>query len=314
MNLFDKIKWKKYQIPSSAAYGSLSLKIGVIGDSYPCASLIAGVHGDEGPWGALSIKNVLETIQDDELVGTIKIVPVANPTAMEADSRVSPIDHLDLNRVFPGDLGGSHTQRIAAIITKHVLDGSDYVFDIHGGGSWCVNSFAFRLKGSENLVDAVNPPFIVESTKKPGTLTSYSLSNGAKVTAIEMGGRCQFENDWIIKLANGLKRALKLTGVINSENLESQNTQPQLVGPTKTLRSNKGGIFIPNIKEETVGTIVRKGSILGTLINPVTMDCEQIFKSPFEKTAVLLLRPRISVVEGGAMIYVVAPLTEVNKK
>jgi predicted deacylase len=313
MNLFNNINWEKYSIPTSAAYGSISIYIGKLGETPPTATIISGVHGDEGPWGALAIKKALEKIEHDDLVGSMKIIPVANPTAMEADSRVSPIDNLDLNRVFPGNHEGTHTQRIAGIITKYALEGSDYVFDIHGGGSWCVNSFAFSFKGSEDLVKAINPSFIVKATEKPGSLSSYAIARGLKVTAIEMGGRSRNENNWISKLADGLRRGLRQAGVIESKILEKPTTNPMHVGPTKVLRSIKGGIFIPKVNEDTVGTILKKDIVLGTLINPVTMDQEQIFKTPFKKTAVLLLRPRISVVEGGAMIYVLAPLSKGNK-
>jgi predicted deacylase len=310
MNLFNNIKWKTYNTASTAAYGTVSLKVGLIGENPPSSTIIAGVHGDEGPWSALAIKNVLETIQMNELVGSIKIIPVANPTAMEIDSRVSPIDNLDLNRVFPGDTEGSHSQRIAAIITKHALDGSDYVFDLHGGGSWCVNSFAFSFKGSEDLIAAINPPFIVQATEKPGTLTGYSMTKGAKVTSIEMGGRCQAEKEWINKTANCLKRGLNYARVINCDYLEDPTSKSQFVGPTTVIRSNVGGIFIPTVKEDSISKVLDKDTILGSLLNPVTMNCEEIYKTPFEETAIMLLRPRVAVVDGGAMIYVVAPLTE----
>ena len=57
-----------------------------------------------------------------------------------------------------------------------------------------------------------------------------------------------------------------------------------------------------------MGTIVNKGAILGKLYDPVSMNELQVFEAPYHETAVLLLRPHISVVEGGTMIYVLAPL------
>ena len=60
-------------------------------------------------------------------------------------------DTLDLNRVFPGDRGGSHTERLAAALTTHAIDGAEIVIDLHGGGSWCVNAFVFQFPGGEAL-------------------------------------------------------------------------------------------------------------------------------------------------------------------
>jgi uncharacterized protein len=310
MTAFNEVKWKDVAISSSAAYGVCILKIGIIGKGTPCATIIAGVHGDEGPWGALVIKYLLDSIELDDIIGSLKIVPVANPLAMESDSRVSPLDNLDLNRIFPGDPNGSHTHRLAAAIVEHSLTGADYVYDLHGGGSWCVNAFGFSFTGSEDMVSSINPPFIVDTPEKQGTLTGYSKKMGSKVTAIEMGGRCSQENEWAERIANGLKTSLIDLGVICGEKPQRMDPPARKVGPTTVLRTDEGGIFIPDIKEDVVGTVIKMGTILGKLVNPETMDDLQEFVAPFEKTAVLLLRPHISVVEGGAMIYVVAPIKE----
>ena len=309
MNAFEEIKWSDYPVSSSAAYGVCSLSIGEIGEGSPTATIIAGVHGDEGPWGALAIKYLFENIKKNEIVGSLRIIPVANPLAMEADSRVSPLDNLDLNRVFPGDQNGSHTQRLAATIVEKALNGSEYVYDLHGGGSWCVNAFGFSFTGSEDLILSINPPFIVESTQKKCTLTGYSMRNGAKVTAIEMGGRGKQENEWAKKIAEGIRRSLIDVGVIKREKTEAKHREVSIkVGPTTVLRPDHGGIFVPVLDEESVGTVIEKDSILGRIVDPVTMNCIQEFTAPFNETAILLLRHRMCVVEGGAMIYVVAPL------
>lgn len=313
MSIFDEIKWKDYPISSSAAYGICSLKIGEVGEGSPRATILAGVHGDEGPWGSLAIRYLLEDIEIDDLLGALKIIPAANPLAMESDSRVSPIDDLDLNRVFPGDLNGSHTQRIAATIVKNALNCTDYVYDLHGGGSWCVNAFGFSFTGSEDIVSSISPPFIVDATEKQGTLSGYSMKRGVKVTALEMGGRGKYEDDWAKKIANGLKRSLSDVGIIQLEKSKyDKQTLSKRVGPSKVLRPNIGGVFIPIIQEEIVGTVIKRGTPMGKIVDSVTMDCIQEFTAPFDATAVLLLRPRISVVDGGAMIYVVAPLKEKN--
>ena len=57
---------------------------------------------------------------------------------------------LDLNRAFPGHPSGFHTERLADALTMHALGNTDSVIDLHGGGSWCVNSFAFQFPGDED--------------------------------------------------------------------------------------------------------------------------------------------------------------------
>ena len=305
--LSENIEWERLDLPGRAAEGSASLVVGSINRGEPRATILAGVHGDEGPWGAWAIHRFLSSTDVDELAGSIKIIPAANPLAMEADSRVAPLDSLDLNRVFPGDSSGSYTQRLAATITSHSLEDADYVIDLHGGGSWCVNSFAFVFPGSEVLAEAFNPPFLLESPMRKGTLTDYASNLGSKVTSVEMGGRCVNEGLWAQRIGDGLKNALGEAGMFNS--VASYEKESILVGPSRILRPSRGGVFVPALDENSVGTVVKHGTLLGRLVDPATMFTYEEFVAPFHETALLLLRPRLAVVEGGAMTYVVAALS-----
>ena len=304
--LSDAVSWKRYPIPAGSAGGQIDLAVGEVGEGSPETLVTAGIHGDEGPWGAWAIRKMLEGATLDDLQGTLRIVPVTNPLAMEADARCSPLDDLDLNRAFPGNPDGSHTERLADAITRHALGDAEVVIDLHGGGSWCVNSFAFHFPSDEDLAQAFQPPFIVDAKLRDSTLTGYARSQGARVTAVEMGGRCGDEEDWAARIASGLRRALGVAGVMSSVPYESGLPDPVKVGPTKVLRPSRGGIFSPVLSAKAIGTIVARGTVLGKLLDPITMETVEIFEAPYPETAVLLLRPRLAVVERGAMTYVVA--------
>ena len=117
-----------------------------------------------------SHKENVELEKESELVGSINIIPMASPYATEVDSRVSPIDNLDLNRIFPGEERGTHSERLAAFIVREALNDVDILIDLHAGGSWCVNSFAFKFNGSESLAEAFEVPFIVDAVDRANTL------------------------------------------------------------------------------------------------------------------------------------------------
>ena len=150
---------------------------------------------------------MLEQIDISELKGSIRVIPVTNPLAMQADKRNAPVDQLDLNRVFPGSPDGSYTERIAYTIVNEALPNVDYVIDLHGGGSWCVNAFVFEMEGGRDLSLSFPAPFIVNAPSRNVTLTGYAKSQGMTVAAVEMGGRSQFEAEWADKIADGLIRA-----------------------------------------------------------------------------------------------------------
>jgi hypothetical protein len=304
--LNDMITWQRYPIGAGAASGEVSLTIGELrGGDGPTALITAGIHGDEGPWGGWAIQKLLQQTPLNELLGTLRLVPAANPLAMEADARNAPLDTLDLNRAFPGDPSGSHTERLAAALVEYALPSVDVVIDLHGGGSWCVNAFVFEFGGSEDLAHAFPAPFRVTGPDRAVTLTGYARTLGIRATAVEMGGRSHHEGQWADRIAAGLRRALAVAGVMTP--VAAPLTEIAVpVGQTTVLRPMRGGIFIPEVREAQVGTVVAKGTRLGAVVDPATCEELEVFSAPFEQTALLLLRPMVARIEGGAMTYVVA--------
>ena len=303
--LADAMQWRRVPIGAGAAEGAIDLAIGEAGDSGPTALVTAGVHGDEGPWGAMAIRKLLDTCAVDELLGRLRVAPNANPLAMAADARNAPLDTLDLNRVFPGNPDGSHTERLAHAIVENALPDVNVVIDLHGGGSWCVNAFAFQMPGGESLSRAFGAPFIVEAPDRSVTLSGYARAQGATVAAVEMGGRSNREGEWADRIAAGLRRALAVAGVLTPPSDETV-TVSRRVGPSTVLRPSRGGIFSPVVTADDVGTIVPRGTLLGRLLDPDDHRELETFTAPFDQTAIMLLRPMLARVEGGAMTYVIA--------
>ena len=100
----------------------------------PCAAFVAGVHGDEYD-GILAMHRLLAGVAPAQLAGTLIVIPVANSSAFGAGQRHTPIDGADLNRVFPGRVDGSVTERLAHQLCHDVLRHMDLVFTLHGARS-----------------------------------------------------------------------------------------------------------------------------------------------------------------------------------
>ncbi|CAN5469629.1 succinylglutamate desuccinylase/aspartoacylase family protein [soil metagenome] len=99
----------------------------------PTLVVTAAVHGDEYE-GIEAIPHIYRQLQPDALRGTLVMVPICNMPAYEVAQRSSPIDGLNLARVFPGDLNGTITQRIAYWIREKLLSHADFYIDLHSGG------------------------------------------------------------------------------------------------------------------------------------------------------------------------------------
>lgn len=99
----------------------------------PTLAILGGVHGDEYE-GMTTIPRLFDLIDPAEVAGTVVMVPVCNVPAYEAALRSSPVDELNLARVFPGRAGGSVTERIAYLLTDKVIARADFLLDFHSAG------------------------------------------------------------------------------------------------------------------------------------------------------------------------------------
>ncbi len=89
--LLEALTWEAHAVPATIAAPSVGVSIGRAGSGSPVGLLVAGQHGDEGPWGTRAIMRFLETTPSDALRGSLRVVPVANPLADEENSRPGPI-------------------------------------------------------------------------------------------------------------------------------------------------------------------------------------------------------------------------------
>jgi predicted deacylase len=311
-SIYETLTWHEIQVASNAASRYIPLVYGEVGTQGTRITLIAGTHGDEGPWSALAIKKLLRHPVEN-LNGRIRVIPTANALAAEADARNSTIDSpnsFDLDSCFPGTMVGSYTQRLAAHLTP-LLEDSDVIIDLHGGGSWCVNAFVKRFEGSEDLAANIGAPFITNAPNKPGGLTTVAHSQGKKVVNIEMGGRSGAEMYWSDQIVTGMERALYNLEVL-SLNTPPAPPEPAMdVSSNEAIRAQWGGIFVPTVNEEVVGKLLPEGTEMGKILDLHTLEELQVFTAPYPQTAMMLLRPQICVVESTALIYVIArPLAE----
>ncbi|WP_433261065.1 succinylglutamate desuccinylase/aspartoacylase family protein [Actinosynnema sp. CS-041913] len=305
--LAETIQWSDYPVTSSLAYGSVDVRIGTVGEGGPVGLLVASVHGDEGPWGTLAVNRLLAGVRREELLGTLRVVPVAHPLATEADARQTHLDLLDLNSSFPGDLRGSHTQRLAAVLAEHAVDGADVVLDVHGGGSWNINCFTYRFPGSEHVAEWMGTPLILDGPDRTSSLTGHARAQGAVAVWVEMGGRGEFEEDRAAAVTRGLRRALGKAGVLTEADLPDE---PGTVATGKVpLSTSRPGIYQPVLREAALGAVVARDTVVGHLLDPVSSEVVETFRAPFPRTALALLRPTLARIESpGQVVALVAEI------
>ncbi|WP_425046085.1 succinylglutamate desuccinylase/aspartoacylase family protein [Primorskyibacter sp. S87] len=118
-----------------SAYGWIGLPIvSIKNGAGPTMLMLAGVHGDEYE-GQIALTKLSRELEPQDIDGQLIILTMANYPAARASRRVSPIDEGNLNRSFPGNAMGAPTQMIAHYIEEVLLPRSDYMVDLHSGGT-----------------------------------------------------------------------------------------------------------------------------------------------------------------------------------
>lgn len=95
----------------------------------PTVTVLAGIHGNEVA-GIVALSQFAR--EGMPLVaGRVRLLPVSHPAAHRANLRISPVDGLNLARVFPGRADGQPTEQLAALIAERLITGADVLIDLH---------------------------------------------------------------------------------------------------------------------------------------------------------------------------------------
>ncbi len=119
---------------NESAWGSIMIPISQFKNGNgPTALLSGGNHGDEYE-GPIALYSFASRDKLDDIHGRVIIVPAMNFPAFCEGTRVSPVDGLNMNRVYPGKAKSTVTPVIADYFSRTLLPMADFVLDIHSGG------------------------------------------------------------------------------------------------------------------------------------------------------------------------------------
>lgn len=93
-----------------------------------------GTHGNE--WeGPVAIKRLCAELDPAQLAGRVILIPQLSESACHANTRVSPLDGVNMNRAFPGNPRGTISYRISNFVKTRIFPQVRVVLDIHSGGN-----------------------------------------------------------------------------------------------------------------------------------------------------------------------------------
>ncbi len=189
-------------------------------------ALTAGVHANEYV-GEQALVELAAELSDEQLSGTVVIVPVANPAsfARRGTSMVPNEDsagETNLNRVFPGNEQGNLAERIAHTVFHGAIEGSDYYVDLHSGDYY--EDLAPHLyyvadlptsQESRNLAAHTDAPIVVPcyKTTSGGTFAS-AAGAGIPSILLERGGMGTWSREEVDAVKRDIRNMLRYTGIL----------------------------------------------------------------------------------------------------
>ena len=286
----------------------------IVGSPGSTLLLTAGTHGDEYE-GQVILRQLIHSLQPDDLTGRVIILPALNLPAVRADARVSPIDQGNLNRLFPGVDKGTPSQAIAHFVTSQILPMCDAGIDLHSGGTpadyltstfLCTSTNRDVLDRSLAMADAFASPYtyVVKGEDHPTGFDPVAHAAGVAFISTELsgGGGVDIEATSIGRRGvENVMAHLKLVDKSPAELPETKFLNGQTGG--SALTSTVTGIFEPF---HPLGTSVKAGDPAGRLY-----PFDEVARPPtdvqFKTSGTITVKRTHARVTPGDHLYVVSP-------
>lgn len=291
-------------ITTLASGFELGLTVHVIqGDrSGPTVGVMAMIHGDELD-GLLIAREIVRTLDPATMRGTVHVLGVANPLAMEAVSRNTPVDMLDTNRQFPGAPDGWLSEQQAHAIAHGFIDHLDALIDLHCGGTFPWVDYCYVVN-DEGLSRAFLPALLYQpAATYAGTTATYAAQRGVRCMVVEIGGGYHDQSRHVANGVRGVMNQLRFLGVLAGA--VEQRPGQVLMRDMKVMRPRQGGLCIPRA-ELSPGQLLSSGTALADIVSPYTFEVLETMTAPYDENIVVLCRNYVTRIHPGDYGFMIA--------
>ncbi len=193
----------------------------------PGLAAFGGTHGNE--WeGQVAVKQLCQALNPAEMSGRVLLMPQLSQSACVANERISPLDHVNMNRAFPGNPRGSISYRIADFVRSHIFPRVRIVIDLHAGGreggfALCTSFHPVpdpaQLAEITHVASLFDTPFmlIYSSQMASGLLTDQAEAEGKIAIGGEFGFGESVNRRGVLHAFGGIQNALRHYGMLAGE-------------------------------------------------------------------------------------------------
>jgi uncharacterized protein len=262
------------EVPSGVDAGT-NIPVALVRGSKPgpVIALVSGAHGTEYA-SIIALEKLIDLINPSELSGTAIIVPLVNiPSFEQKVPHLNPVDGKSMNRMYPGKMDGTQTDRASYLITKQVVEQCDHLIDLHGGdldeslrpySYWTRTGNEKQDTVSRQMVLAFGLDHIIISTERPKDpaasryLENTATTRGKPSITVEAGYAGTVEADDVAALVNGCLNVMRHLKMLSGS--VSPVEHPVWIEKVVPVLSDQTGIFYPSVKR---GTYVEQGMKIG---------------------------------------------------
>jgi len=239
----------------------------------PVLALVSGAHGTEYT-SIIALEKLIDRLDPTQISGTVIIVPLVNIASFEQKvPHVNPIDGKSMNRMYPGKMDGTQTDRASFLITKQVVEQCDHLIDLHGGdldeslrpySYWTKTGNEQQDRISREMVLAFGLDHIIISTERPRDpaasryLENTATTRGKPSITVEAGHAGTVESDDLSVLVNGCIGVMRYLKMLPGA--ASPIEHPVWIEKIASVTSDQTGIFYPLVRR---GSYVEQGMKIG---------------------------------------------------
>ncbi|MCM2255960.1 MAG: M14 family metallopeptidase [Vicinamibacteria bacterium] len=281
----------------------------------PVLALIAGTHGYEYP-PILALQRLLPQLDAARMKGSVILVHMVAPAAFYGRRIYYSPDGKNQNRVYPGRLDGSQSERIAHAITTEVIERATHVVDVHGGdGNEDLRTYSYWQLSGQPAVDAASREMVLawgfdhvvvdrERPKDKGAsvyTSNTAVLRGKPAITVESGAMGRSDEELVAAHLRGARSLLAHLGILDGPSARIE--QPIWFEPAEVVRAKHTGLWQA---ERAVRDVVTAGTPLGRVTDPFGNLLEEV-RAPFAGVLLYVVGTP-PVTAGEPLAFVATPL------
>ena len=263
------------KVPAGSDAGT-TISVSVVNGAKPgpVVAFIAGSHGTEYA-SIVALTRLTGRIDARTLSGTVIVAPLLNVASFEQMTvHTNPVDKKGMNANYPGNPGGTQTERALGLVTDQIVKPSSVIIDLHGGDMdedlrpysyWIRTGNDAQDQASRALVDAFGLDHVILrdiDTANPASIRSlsgYALAQG-KTTIVAEAGRSGLvlpeDVDALIEGSLNVLSSLKMI----ARPVAKRATPLVFVSAGERAQAAGPGMFFAKAKRSAV---VKEGDVVG---------------------------------------------------